>query len=148
MTRIGFGRVNIPHYGHKEYISKCDIFVLSSGKAKNKLPDYTRYESLVRMYPELKEKIVIGNIKEFFLKYPDAEVLCTPDNISFPKAFNLKVKILEKVGDISSTKIREFIDNKDYRSLYKIYKKVSLIKEAIKLRELELLCQEHSAKCP
>lgn len=138
---IGFGRVNIPHPGHYEYISQCDIFVLSEGEAKNKMPVNVRYDNLIYMYPELEGKIAIGNIVSYFKRLSSKGrliALVTEDNKKFPTAFGVDTKLIERYDGFSSTMVRSIIDNKDWDTLKSIYPSKCQQRLAITIRNQEL----------
>jgi hypothetical protein len=139
--KLGFGRVNIPHPGHVEYINQCDIFVLSSGAAKNKLPDVIRLKAIELIYPDLvtSGKVRIGRIKDYILSLGENDVvITTQENVSLPKGYKKHYVVVDKKDGLSSTKIRQYIDSHDDQALMEVYQNQYSIKVVKRLRELEI----------
>lgn len=110
IMKISFGRVNIPHPGHKYLIDKCDTFILSNG-IKNQSGE-SRIKILNRLGIS-SSKLIVGNpfreISRIVDNNSNVEIYYTEDNYSLVKSFQDKAKLvkIEKVGGISSTKIRQ-----------------------------------------
>lgn len=124
--KVAFGRVNIPHPGHRHIISLSDVFILSSGSSKNKLDENIRYESLVELYPEIKSKIVIAKISDYIKNLGmGVEILSTPENYTYAMVLaefvNGSVEVVEKINNFSSTLIRQYVRGNMFDELYKIY---------------------------
>lgn len=111
--KVAFGRVQLPHLGHKYLIDRCDQFILSSGK-KN-----LSSEIRIRILKELgidERKLIVGNpFREISRLVNDnpgkIEILYSKENYSLVKNFSGKAKLTEikrKYG-MSSTKLREMI---------------------------------------
>ena len=140
MKTITFGRFNIPHPGHKYIIDKADLVVISSSA---KVSVGKRIDMLSKL-GIAKEKLVVGNpFKEIEKAVTDSKekvtIYYTPENIALANHFqknNSKVSIkeVERVGNLSSTIIRSFIETNNDVELLKIYGNdtglVNLAKEA------------------
>lgn len=140
--KISFGRVNIPHPGHKYLIDKCDTFILSNGK-KNQSG-----ESRVRILNKLginSSKLIVGNpfreISKIVDNNPDVEIYYTEDNYTLVKSFQNKAKLvkIEKIGGISSTKIRQlFKEGKTEEILFIFSNDIELYKMVKEQYEAEI----------
>jgi FAD synthase len=127
MKTLTFGRFNIPHPGHKHIIDKADIVVISSTakvsaeKRISMLEKLNVARSKIRLGNPYKEidKVVIENDG-------DVKIFYTPENVSLANAFKMKynkvnIQVVERVGNLSSTLVRQCIDSKDDDGLLKIY---------------------------
>lgn len=114
MKKISFGRCNLPHYGHVEFINGLDYFVLSDAK-KNTDVDL-RLEMLKRLGCNTS-KIIVGNpytvLKSLSKSGESGDffVLVEEENAHLPKVLGFKYEIVSREkNSISSTALRKMND--------------------------------------
>ncbi len=137
-----WGRFNPPHHGHmnmiKKILKESDELILVVGakeKKNTKRNPFSGRERVKMMKAFLKEgkipskKIKIITIKDgpswkdarrkFLKKCPNANVIYTDKKrVIKHLGDKMKIKIIKREGEISSTKIRKAIaENKDYSNL-------------------------------
>jgi hypothetical protein len=107
--KIGFGRVNIPHKGHLFIISKCNLFILSDSKGL--IPIELRIKALKLLGCDTS-KIIIGNpynTLKLFEGMNDILIVSSQENVSLANRMKLPIQLIERIGDFSSTNIRNLI---------------------------------------
>ena len=140
MKTITFGRFNIPHPGHKHIIDNADVVVISSTA---KVSSEKRISMLEKLGVP-RSKLVVGNPYKEIEKVVtgsdgDVKIFSTPENLSLALAFKKKynkvnIQVVDRVGNLSSSLIRKYIDGKEEGELLKLYgnnaELVTLAKEA------------------